>query len=239
MATPPERSDVYDLLRKKAEEIQNELRHLDRWQEVPLPSKKFEDMGAFGSNTMTLEQWIQFILIPRLDHIVTHHGELPSQSMLSTYAIRVLDGDLEASKLIDLLNDIDELVNAPPQETNDNYAAIQSTDLYLPQEDAISVDDETIPQVVYSLAEILAQFEGDDLKSQLQTFDIFIGILKPSARQVIGDLLRKSAAGATSSVTRERIERAAEAVAQGGRAAEPYNHDDAMRRYRDKQEDNF
>ena len=235
MATPLEGSDVYELLRKKAEEIQKELRDLDRWQEYPLPSKKFEDMGAFGSNTMTFEQWIQFILIPRLDHIVKNHGELPSESMLSTYAVRVLDGDIDASKLIGLLNDIDELVNTPPQETNDNYAAIQSTGLYLPQVETISVDDETIPQVVYSLAEILAQFEGDDLESQLQTFDIFIDILNPSARQVIVDLLRKSAAGATSSATRERIERAAGAVMQGGKAAEPYNHDEAMRRYRDKQ----
>ena len=234
MANPPEGSDVYKLLRKKAEEIQKELLQLDRWQEAPLPSKKFEDMGAFGSNTMTFEQWIQFILIPRLDHIVRNHGELPSESMLSTYAVRVLDGDVEASRLIGLLNDIDELVNTPLQETNDNYPANQPTALYLPQEETISVDDEAIPQVVYSLAEILAQFEGDDLESQLQTFDIFIGILNPSARKVISDLLKKSATGATRSVTKERIERAAGAIALGKKAAEPYNHDEAMRRYRDK-----
>jgi uncharacterized protein YqcC (DUF446 family) len=240
MANPPDGFDVYELLASKAEDVENELRRLNRWQDLPLSPDKFEDMGAFGSNTMNFEQWIQFVLVPRIGHIVLNKGELPMDSMLATYAIRVFDGDPDASNLIALLGEIDELVNLPPQEIGyQSYSEIQPREALPPENDTVSLGDETIPQVVYSLAEVLNQFEGDDLESQLQTFDTFIDILSPAARNVISDLLRKAGEQAANIVTKERIERAASAVAIGGRAAECYDHDEAMRRYRDKREDNF
>ena len=220
MANPPEGFDVYQRLANKTDEVENELRRLNRWQHFPLSSDKFEDMGAFGSNTMTFEQWIQFVLVPRIDHIVLNKGELPSDSMLATYAVRVSDGDPDSATLIGLLYEIDELINITPQETEHNYAEIQSREILPLENDTISLGDETIPQVVYSLAEVLDQFEGDDLESQLQTFDMFINILSPSARQVISDLLRKAGEQAKNTATKERIERAASDVALGGSAAE-------------------
>jgi hypothetical protein len=52
----------------------------------------------------------------------------------------------------------------------------------------------------------------------LQTFDIFINILSPSARLVISDMLRRAGDQAKNTATRERIERAASVIALGGRA---------------------
>jgi len=240
MASPPEGFDVYELLAKKAGEVENELRRLNRWQDLPLSTDKFEDMGAFGSNTMTFEQWIQFVLLPRIAQIVLNKGELPADSMLSTYAVRVFDGDPDTSNLIDLLCGIDELSRKPTQEAAyDSYLEIQPREPSHPETETITLGDETMPQVVYSLADILNQFEGDDLESQLQTFDIFINILSPSARHVISDLLRKAGEQATNTVTKERIQRAASAIALGGRATETLDHDEAMRRYRDGHESNF
>ena len=67
--------DLYELLAKKVREIESELQLLNRWQGHPLTQDKFENMGAFGSNTMTFEQWIQFILIPRIDSIINNKDE--------------------------------------------------------------------------------------------------------------------------------------------------------------------
>jgi uncharacterized protein YqcC (DUF446 family) len=239
MANPSNGFDIYARLSNKAKELDNELRRLNRWQDSPLPSDKFEDMGAFGSNTMTFEQWIQFVLMPRIGHIVQNKGKLPTDSMLATYATRVFDGDPDASGLIALLYDIDELTHEPTHgEGYSNYFEVPR-DVSHPVSDTISLGDDTVPQVLYSLAEVLNQFEGDDLESQLQTFDIFINILSPSARQVISDLLRKVSNKATNLTTKKRIEQAAEAIALGGRATESYDHDEAMRRYRDDHENNF
>ena len=221
MTNPPEGLDVYQRLANKADELEDELRRLNRWQHFPLSSDKFQDMGAFGSNTMTFEQWIQFVLVPRIDHIVLNKGELPADSMLATYAVRVFDGDPDASTLIGLLNEIDDLINITPQERGHNHAESQSREILPLENDTISLGDETIPSVLYSLAEVLDQFEGNDLESQLQTFDMFINILSPSARQVISDLLRKAGEQTNNATTKERIERAANDVALGGYAAEP------------------
>ena len=133
MANFPEGFDVYQLLANKAEQVENELRRLNRWQDLPLSSDKFADMGAFGSNTMTFEQWIQFVLVPRIDQIVFNKGELPAGSMLATYAVRVFDGDTDASNLIDLLNEIDDLINITPTEIGYNQMEGQSSEVLDPE----------------------------------------------------------------------------------------------------------
>lgn len=218
--------NLYELLAEKVREIERELQVLKRWQDEPLPNDKFENMGAFGSNTMTFEQWIQFVLIPRIDGIVNNKDELPSESMLSTYAVRAFDGDPDAAKLTDLLYDIDQLINATPQDVSDNTLLfdLQPDDEEFTKNETVSLGDETIPTVIYSLADVLPQFEGQDLESQLETFDIFLGILSPSVRIPISELLRKAAERATNLSTRERIDIASKSVAQGKKAAEPWNN---------------
>lgn len=78
----PQSPDLYELIGAKAREIEEELKWLYRWQTEPLSPDKFDNMGAFGSNTMAFEQWLQFILIPRIQQIIHDKGEFPSGSML-------------------------------------------------------------------------------------------------------------------------------------------------------------
>ena len=88
--------NIYSLAEKKSNEIEGELKRLNRWDDKPLPADKFKDMGAFGSNTMTFVQWLQFVLILRIRQIVSQGGDFPNNSMVGTYAIREFDGDHEA-----------------------------------------------------------------------------------------------------------------------------------------------
>ncbi len=46
--------------------------------------------------------------------------------------------------------------------------------------DTITAGSDEIPDVVRTLAGVLHQFEGAELESQLQTYDIFLGVLAPS-----------------------------------------------------------
>jgi uncharacterized protein YqcC (DUF446 family) len=225
---------LYELVLIKANEIEAELRRLNRWSLVPLPPEKFNDMGAFGENTMSFEQWLQFILIPRINEISESKGEFPEGSMLAPYAIRYFDGDTEADNLHQLLYDLDTLINKKSHKADLEWrpSPIDETspiDYSIPEQFLNS----TIPPVVYTLAELLHQFEGDDLESQLQTFDIFLGSLVPFVRPQFGELLKKAAAKATNETTRARIDRAADSVLSGGRAAQPYDHEAAMKKYRE------
>ena len=210
----------------KADEIEAELKRLGRWSLKELSPDRYENMGAFGSNTMSFEQWLQFILIPRIHQIVEAKDDFPSGSQLATYAIRVWNGDPESGILQGLLYDLDQLIN-------DRELPVPASPVEVPPfTNAITLGDDTIPPVLYTLAEILPQFSAEDLESQLQTFDAFLAVLSASARKKVSALLMKAAANAADATSRKRIEQAAHHVANGLRAAAPYDHELAMKKYR-------
>ena len=228
--------NLYTLVTAKALELEMELKRLERWQNTPLPKEMVDSMGAFGENTMTFEQWLQFVLIARIQQIVTDHDEFPSGSMLATYAVRAFDGDQDASQLHQILNDLDHLINTPEASVADGDELENEN---VNKVETISVGDTTIPTVVYTLAELLPQFEGEYLESQLQTFDTFLEILAPSARPLLSDILQKAAQQTFNSVSKQRIINAAMSITQGGRAAPIYNHNDAMRKHREEHKKNY
>jgi uncharacterized protein YqcC (DUF446 family) len=226
--------DIYTLATNKAHEIEHELKHLKRWSTEPLQPEKYKDMGAFGSNTMTFEQWLQFILVPRIHAIVEEKGEFPNNSMLAPYAIRVFDGDPEAGKLHDLLYELDKLINEKNKSTEQ---PVQTENT--PPTESVVYGGMELPPVIYTLIEVLPQFTGDDLESQLQTYDTFLSFLSPSVRPTISKLLSEAAQKTTNESSKIRIQEAAQSVAEGGRAAAPYDHEEAMRKYREEQKKSF
>ncbi len=216
--------DRYRQAGQKADELEAELKRLHRWQAEALPPEKFVEMGAFGSKTMAFEQWLQFVLLPRLRQIIDDRDKFPAQSSLAPYAVRVFDGDPDADTLHELLYQLDHLINATE--------AAPATSA--PPSSAVSLGDHQIPEVVFQLAEVLPQFEGDDLESQLQTYDTFLSILAPSVRPAIASLLETAAQQCPNPASRQRIEQAVDDIRKGGRAAEPYDHAAAMRKYREE-----
>jgi TRAP-type C4-dicarboxylate transport system substrate-binding protein len=80
---------------------------------------------------------------------------------------------------------------------------------------------------------VLHQFNGDDLESQLQTFDSFLDILSPKVRPTLSNMMHEAAKKAEVPATQLRLEQAATSIADGGRVTAPYNHEEAMRKYRE------
>jgi len=230
-------SDIYKQAEEKAREIEDELRRLNRWSAEPLPPACFENMGEFGSNTMAFEQWIQFVLIPRIQEIVSSRGEFPENSSLSVYAIRIFNGDTRADYLTELLSQLDNLIHAPDTATESNPVMLKPQDSEKPP--SLIYGSSIIPDVVYTLIDVLPQFSGDDLEAQLQTYDMFLYNLSASVRFQIADLLAGAASRTTDEISRLRIQKAANSVREGGRAAEPYNHEEAMRKYREEHKKSY
>lgn len=104
------RNNRYQKTKDKITEIETELRRLGRWQDKPLSPETLNNMGAFGMRTMTLEQWIQFILIPRVHEIIKKKDDFPL-SQLAVYATKNLDGDHDGAKLLKLIQEFDTIVN--------------------------------------------------------------------------------------------------------------------------------
>ncbi len=227
--------DIYESAANIAHEIETELKRLGRWMDNPLPEECYHDMGAFGSNTMSFEQWLQFILLPRIREIVSEKNDFPKGSNLATYAIRYFDGNTDSGLLQDILYTLDRLIQSQSQPVErETPEPIEDPEL-----PSVSMGDTTIPAVLYSLAEVLPQYELRDLESQLQTFDTFLGILSPAARQVVSAMLIKAAIRTTNPECSKRIEQAARDVADGKRAALPYTHEEARKKYQEEHRKNF
>ncbi|MBV9833121.1 MAG: hypothetical protein JO055_01860 [Alphaproteobacteria bacterium] len=105
--------------------------------------------------------------------------------------------------------------------------------------DRITLGQSEVPPALQSLADVLPQFSGADLESQLQTFDMFLGVLSPSARSQVSDMLRRAAERTADHASAKRIMKASLDVNIGLRAAEPHDHEAAMRAYREEHARNF
>ena len=102
---------TYENVLKKLTLIENEMKKINLWQKEPLKEEQYDFRAAFASDTMAYSQWLQFIFIPRVHQIIDEKGEFPSSSQVGTQAMREFDGVYEAQKLVELLNDFDDLFN--------------------------------------------------------------------------------------------------------------------------------
>lgn len=99
-----------DAVTRLIAEIEAELRALGWWSETPPTAEQMAFTGAFGADTMTFAQWLQFILLDRLADVAAGRADLPPQSHLAPKAVREYDGAPEAENLIDRLLAVDDLV---------------------------------------------------------------------------------------------------------------------------------
>jgi len=108
----PEKSSnvgLYSEVGYKISEIEAEMKRIGCWSLEQLPDEAYEFQQAFAMDTMAFSQWLQFILIPRVRSIIEQKGDFPSESMVGAQAVREFDGDANASGLVTLLSEFDDL----------------------------------------------------------------------------------------------------------------------------------
>jgi len=93
--------------------VEAELRRLGLWAGSPPHPEDLVDPGPFGLKTLSPEQWLQFVLLPRVQQVVNEGGEFPTRSSVSVWAARNFDGDPDAGRLLALLREFDALFNLP------------------------------------------------------------------------------------------------------------------------------
>lgn len=107
--TPP---PSYETVAAKISEIEAEMKRVGLWQEKPLDPEQYNFTRAFAMDTMSFDQWLQFIFIPRVKQIIETRGEFPPSSMVAAQAVREFDGStFETDRLQSLLSEFDRLFN--------------------------------------------------------------------------------------------------------------------------------
>ncbi len=96
-------------IRSKLEKIISEMRRISMWKVPKVTADQLEDIGAFGSNTMSFEQWLRWVFVPRVEGLLKSSGPWPKSSDVGVAALRNFDGQDDASGLVTLLCEFDEL----------------------------------------------------------------------------------------------------------------------------------
>lgn len=98
-------------LRQQLLALEEELRGLGLWQpQAPAP-EALASSEPFCVDTLSLHQWLQWLLIPRVHALLD--GELPLPASCNVQAIAeesFKDQEQDCSRLLQLIGEIDELI---------------------------------------------------------------------------------------------------------------------------------
>ena len=93
-----------------ADAIESAMRDAGWWTAEPPPPERMNFQRAFGADTLAFQEWLQWILLPRVREGLAGGG-LPGHSEVGTYAVRELDGAPDADAVIQALMDLDDAIN--------------------------------------------------------------------------------------------------------------------------------
>ena len=102
-------SPGYGVVAAKLDEIEEEMKRVGLWQEKPLAPEQYNFTSAFAMDTMSFDQWLQFIFVPRVRGIISASGGFPASSSVGAQAVREFDTHPNAQRLITLLSEFDRL----------------------------------------------------------------------------------------------------------------------------------
>lgn len=93
-------------------QIEIELKNLQLWSVVPPSAEALASQAPFCCDTMPLEQWLQFIFIPRMGALVEGRLPLPVSIAVCPIAEEAFAPVTEEKlKLINRIADLDQLLS--------------------------------------------------------------------------------------------------------------------------------
>jgi len=96
-------------------EIEREMRSVNLWSETMPPAEALMSQQPFCVDTLEFHQWVQWLLLPRLEQIVVEQLPLPetcSVAPMAEEAFRQVDAHTD--QLVILLERLDERVTSAP-----------------------------------------------------------------------------------------------------------------------------
>ena len=94
-------------MQKKLQQLEQVLKTVQLWQETSPSPAELSSTLPFCLDTLTLSQWLQFIFIPRVQHLLDQQLPIPAMA-ITPYAEQVLPAhNRDYSLLLQQLRDID------------------------------------------------------------------------------------------------------------------------------------
>ncbi|MCC4263120.1 YqcC family protein [Oceanimonas baumannii] len=97
--------------------IEHELNTLGWWQNEPPPPGALQSTQPFCLDTLSLPQWLQFVLLPRLRDLLAAGQPLPARIAVYPMATESMKGaPEETSALLEAIAQLDETLTGRPVE---------------------------------------------------------------------------------------------------------------------------
>ncbi|MAZ89174.1 MAG: pseudouridine synthase [Cellvibrionaceae bacterium] len=91
--------------------IETELKSTQLWSEQRPSDEALASSQPFCIDTLTLPQWIQFVLLERLKHMIKLDTPLPAQCGVAPMAEEYFKPTNDGQRLIALLNELDQVLS--------------------------------------------------------------------------------------------------------------------------------
>ncbi len=102
--------DTYSLLESNLSLLQQELTQLGLWSNVSPSSQALSSVEPFCIDTLEFHEWLQFVLIPRMDTIIKLKQGLPYAPKIAPAAqVYMRNNSRLTVKLIEALQTFDKL----------------------------------------------------------------------------------------------------------------------------------
>lgn len=93
-------------------EIEAEMRRLGLWEAQPPSGERLQSLTPFCHDTLLLEQWLQWVFLPRMKQVVEGDGECPSSSDITPLAeYRFAQLAHQTDALLSLIERFDRHIN--------------------------------------------------------------------------------------------------------------------------------
>lgn len=113
---------LYQQVNSSLRALQNALQDLSKWQSTPPPAAALRSTEPFAVDTLEFHQWLQFIMIPRMQTLVDARQPLPASIAISPMAVQVYKGELKRHRaLIAILRELDIVLSGEdPLQPNED-----------------------------------------------------------------------------------------------------------------------
>lgn len=104
-------SDAYSEVADVLLALEAELRNLELWQDTPPSQEKLMSQQPFAVDTLTFDEWLQFLFLPRMKRILEVGGPLPQVSGIQSMAEEVYrQVPAQMRTVIELLGKFDAII---------------------------------------------------------------------------------------------------------------------------------
>ncbi len=100
--------NIENQVRQILEDIEQVMRDEKLWHDTPPEAEAFESKEPFSVDTLSAEQWLQWVLVPRMYALLEAQAPMPTRFAITPYFEVAMP---EALRLLTQLQRLDDLLN--------------------------------------------------------------------------------------------------------------------------------